>query len=138
MYFLLIQTFVTIDGFATTKPLLAWTSLCIWAQNADITQSKLKSRVYCLQWLEREQFGDITQKDPQHQRLVSSDTYFAQSHRELHDLQGGVPAFGMINSWLLAVVVLFLLYRNQSQEMSVYGPHVMVILSKRQVSPKMI
>ena len=82
------DTYYTLDSFKTMKPLLSWTTSCVWAQavNKDL---QLGNKIFCLQWPEEEQKGDVTWKDPGILQLVSSGNYF-EKEKQLVTVGGGV------------------------------------------------
>ncbi len=95
------QMYYTDNGFDSMTLLLANTSDCVWAFNA-VGQQVPSSRLYCL---ERDP------SEPQaRQRLVSSDSYFANSglDKRVLDLGGGsVIGLTLMEAFVVVAVVRF-------------------------------
>jgi hypothetical protein len=58
--------------------------------------------IFCTQWPEKERNGDVGWKDISELTLVTSNDFFQTKNEIL--LGGGVPTFGIINSWMVVVV----------------------------------
>jgi hypothetical protein len=96
------DAFYTLDSFKNSKLLLPWISSCVWAQaiNKDLP---LRDKVFCLQWPDHEQKGDVSWKDPGSLQLVSSHNYF-EKEKQTITVGGGVPVLGLTPYWLVGIV----------------------------------